>query len=240
MERHWVPLLLSNAPIDDFDHRRSSAFERICNLARGQCRTRQADGICGPVHRAYVVDFRSLRERGATACRSRASAGSGIHDRSPSSLPDLRSKVIQTDPTTAALIAIEGLPDRSSGRERPFVVEAERQLYDAYASTHERHLMRGPSKAIDVRKPGEGPPPWDHFCRWVACCLDYRGCPTATSAQHRSAWRFSRTCIERGRSIRDRFRRQRSECLGHRRGSKSFGQSMASPAHTGKRHDKQR
>ena len=27
MERHWVPLLLSNAPIDDFDHRRSSALE---------------------------------------------------------------------------------------------------------------------------------------------------------------------------------------------------------------------
>jgi len=47
------------------------------------------------------------------------------------------------DPVTAALVALEGLPDEPSGRRRPYVSDAELALYKGFVATHELMIFSG-------------------------------------------------------------------------------------------------
>ena len=133
MERHWVPLLVSNDPINDFDHRRSSAFEGFVTWLADNAEPVKLTVYAAPfivltwwIFGLYV----HAEQRRVEAERQRDLA----YTTELKFFAKLAQQTLQSDPTAAALIAIEGLPDRSSGRVRPFVVQAERQLYDAFTS----------------------------------------------------------------------------------------------------------
>ena len=153
MERYWVPLLLSDQSIEDLDDRQSSPFEGFV--------TWLADNAEPIKLMVYATPFVALTwwisglyinaEQGRLEAERQRDLAYATESRFFAALAE---QTAPSDPITAALIAIEGLPDKSSGKKRPFVVKAESQLYDAFASKRELQLILL-SQKVAVRRPLE-------------------------------------------------------------------------------------
>ncbi len=153
MKENWLPLLICDERIPEFDHREASAIE---GLVTALANNSEPIKLC-----LYAAPFIALSwwiyglYLNAESQRLEAERQRDLAYTTESRFfADLARQRIDTDAVTAALIAIEGLPDPSSGISRPFVVAAERQLYDAIQSQRETYLLRGPTSARRVQNLG--------------------------------------------------------------------------------------
>ena len=58
--------------------------------------------------------------------------------------------LLNRDPVQAMLLALEGLPDATTGMDRPLVTEAQLQLDHAFRSVRERTVLAGHDHAVET------------------------------------------------------------------------------------------
>ncbi|WP_369721163.1 WD40 repeat domain-containing protein [Bradyrhizobium sp. LLZ17] len=149
MREHWLPLLLSDDGIPEFDYRDTSAIEGLITTLANNSEPIKLSFYLIPLI-AFTLWISGLylnAERQRLEAERQRDLAYAAESRI---LADLAKQVGHHDPTTAALIAMEGLPDASIGRQRPLIPVAERQLYDAYASFRELFLLHGPTAANEL------------------------------------------------------------------------------------------
>jgi hypothetical protein len=150
MSQNWLPLLLTDERIAEFDNRDTTAVEGLITALANNIEPIKLTLYAAPFILLswwiYGLYLKAENQR-LEAERQRDLA----YITQTRFFADLARQKIKSDAVTAALIAIEGMPDASSGIFRPFVLDAERQLYDAIVSQRETFVLQGSAAAGEVQ-----------------------------------------------------------------------------------------